>query len=55
METLFFVVESIVKSIVIGRLLTFFAYLTLAERRLLGRIQIRRGTNRVGPSAFFSP
>ncbi|MGD0657822.1 MAG: NADH-quinone oxidoreductase subunit NuoH [Syntrophorhabdales bacterium] len=56
METLFFVVESIVKCIVvIGCLLTFFAYLTLAERRLLGRIQIRRGPNRVGPFGLFQP
>ena len=56
METLFFVVESIVKCIVvIGCLLTFFAYLTLAERRLLGRIQIRRGPNRVGPFGLLQP
>ncbi len=56
METLFFVAESIVKStVVIVCLLTFFAYLTLAERRLLGRIQIRRGPNRVGPFGLFQP
>jgi NADH-quinone oxidoreductase subunit H len=56
MDTLFFLVESVVKCIVvIGCLLTFFAYLTLAERRLLGRIQIRRGPNRVGPFGLFQP
>jgi len=56
METLFFLIESVVKCIVvIGCLLTFFAYLTLAERRLLGRIQIRRGPNRVGPFGLFQP
>ena len=36
-------------------LLTFFAYLTLAERRVLGRFQIRRGPNRVGPFGLFQP
>jgi len=56
MDTLFFLVESVVKCVVvIGCLLTFFAYLTLAERRLLGRIQIRRGPNRVGPFGLFQP
>jgi len=56
MDTLFFLVGSVVKCVVvIGCLLTFFAYLTLAERRLLGRIQIRRGPNRVGPFGLFQP
>jgi NADH-quinone oxidoreductase subunit H len=56
METLFFVVESIVKCVVvIGCLLTFFAYLTLAERKILGRLQIRRGPNRVGPFGLLQP
>jgi NADH-quinone oxidoreductase subunit H len=55
-NTLFFLIESIVKCIVvIVCLLTFFAYLTLAERRLLGRLQIRRGPNRVGPFGLFQP
>lgn len=56
MDIVFYVIESAVKSaVVIGVLLTFFAYLTLAERRLLGRIQIRRGPNRVGPFGLFQP
>jgi NADH-quinone oxidoreductase subunit H len=56
MDILFFVVESILKSVVVLIvLLTFFAYLTLAERRLLGRIQIRRGPNRVGPFGLLQP
>ncbi len=56
MDVLFFVVESLVKcTLVIICLLTFFAYLTLAERRLLGRLQIRRGPNRVGPFGLLQP
>ncbi len=56
MESLFFVAESIVKSaLLIIVLLTFFAYLTLAERRLLGRFQIRLGPNRVGPFGLLQP
>jgi len=56
MDILFFLIESAVKSaVVLVVLLTFFAYLTLGERRLLGRIQIRRGPNRVGPFGLFQP
>ncbi len=56
MDTLFFLIESFIKcGVVIGCLLTFFAYLTLAERRILGRVQIRRGPNRVGPFGLFQP
>lgn len=32
-----------------------FAYLTLAERKLLGRIQNRPGPNRTGPGGMFQP
>jgi NADH-quinone oxidoreductase subunit H len=56
MDTLFFIAESVAKSLlVIVTLLTFFAYLTLAERRLLGRFQIRRGPNRVGWFGLLQP
>jgi NADH-quinone oxidoreductase subunit H len=56
MDTLFFVAESVVKSILlIVVLLTFFAYLTLAERKMLGRFQIRLGPNRVGPWGLLQP
>ena len=56
MDILFYLIESAIKSaVVIGVLLTFFAYLTLGERVLLGRIQIRRGPNRVGPFGLFQP
>ena len=36
-------------------LLTTFAYMTLIERRLLGRFQIRQGPNRVGPLGLLQP
>jgi NADH-quinone oxidoreductase subunit H len=34
---------------IIASLLTGFAYLTLLERRVLARIQVRIGPNRAGP------
>jgi NADH-quinone oxidoreductase subunit H len=40
--------------VVVG-LLTTFAYMTLIERRLLARFQIRRGPNRVGPLGLLQP
>jgi len=36
-------------------LLTAFAYMTLVERRLLARIQVRQGPNRVGPTGLMQP
>lgn len=36
-------------------LLTTFAYMTLVERRLLARMQIRYGPNRVGPMGLLQP
>jgi NADH-quinone oxidoreductase subunit H len=41
--------------IVIGALLTAFAYMTLIERRVVAKIQGRLGPNRAGPGGFFQP
>jgi NADH-quinone oxidoreductase subunit H len=48
--------EALIKSIVIVvALLTAFAYLTLAERLVVARIQVRIGPNRVGPRGLLQP
>ena len=50
------IVESLVKSLIIlVFLLTMFAYMTLYERRVLGRVQVRYGPNRVGPGGMMQP
>lgn len=41
--------------LVVFGLLTAFAYMTLVERRLLARFQVRLGPNRVGPLGLFQP
>ncbi len=49
-------VGSLVMSVVIlGGLLTGFAYMTLIERRVLARMQVRSGPNRVGLNGSFQP
>jgi len=49
-------IESIVKVIVVfGIFLGFVAYLTLLERKVLGRVQVRYGPNRVGPYGLWQP
>jgi len=49
-------VEWLVKSaIIIFVILTGFAYLTLFERRVLARIQVRIGPNRAGPLGLLQP
>ena len=41
--------------LVIGPLLIAVAYLTLAERRVIGFMQLRKGPNVVGPFGLFQP
>src|ERR1700736_4163903 len=54
--TLEVVVETLIKGvIVIGALLTGFAYLTLFERKVQARMQQRPGPNRVGPWGLLQP
>src|SRR5207248_2530286 len=54
--TLDVVVETLIKAvIVIGALLTGFAYLTLFERKVQARMQQRPGPNRVGPWGLLQP
>ena len=40
---------------VVGPLLIAVAYLTLAERRVIGLMQLRKGPNVVGPFGLFQP
>ncbi len=49
-------IESIVKVVVVfGIFLGFVAYMTLLERKVLGRVQVRYGPNRVGPYGLWQP
>lgn len=41
--------------IIINLVLLTFAYLTLAERKIMGRMQLRYGPNRVGPFGLLQP
>ena len=41
--------------IVINLVLVTFAYLTLAERKVMGRMQLRYGPNRAGPYGLLQP
>jgi NADH-quinone oxidoreductase subunit H len=41
--------------VVINLVLATFAYLTLAERKVMGRMQLRYGPNRVGPKGMLQP
>ncbi len=51
--TLLIIVAKLV--VVFGLILTLAAYLVLAERKLLGRMQLRYGPNRVGPWGLLQP
>jgi len=56
MESAFPVLLVLIKTLlVIMAVLTFVAYLTLLERKVLGWIQVRLGPNRVGPWGLLQP
>lgn len=56
MEVIPFLIEAIAKvGAVFTVLMLTVAYLTLAERKILGRIQVRYGPNRVGPFGLLQP
>ena len=44
-----------VAAIILFALLTGFAYMTFAERRVIALMQVRIGPNRVGPFGFLQP
>jgi len=47
---------SLIKAVIVINLVLFgFAYLTLIERKLMGRMQLRYGPNRVGPYGLLQP
>lgn len=48
-------IDAIKSAVLIGGVLTAFAYVTLLERRLLARFQLRVGPNRVGPLGLLQP
>ena len=41
--------------VVINLVMVTFAYLTLAERKVMGRMQLRYGPNRAGPYGLLQP
>ncbi len=48
-------VDAVRSAIILGGVMTAFAYVTLLERRLLARFQLRVGPNRVGPLGLLQP
>ncbi len=55
-DTTIYLLATVAKAIIlIGALLTAFAYLTLIERRVVAFIQTRYGPNRAGPFGLLQP
>jgi NADH-quinone oxidoreductase subunit H len=55
-ETIYSLIEIVVKNVVvIGAVMGIVAYMTLAERKFLGYVQVRLGPNRVGPWGILQP
>ena len=50
---IFYIILKII--LIILPLMIFIAYLTYFERRVIGAIQLRKGTNVVGPFGLFQP
>jgi NADH-quinone oxidoreductase subunit H len=48
-------ISAILALVIINVVMGTFAYLTLAERKILGRLQLRYGPNRVGPFGLLQP
>jgi NADH-quinone oxidoreductase subunit H len=56
MESIYSLIILVVKNIVVVSILMLcVAYITLLERKMLGRIQVRFGPNRVGPFGLLQP
>jgi NADH-quinone oxidoreductase subunit H len=56
MELYYYILEVVLKNlVVISILMLFVAYLTLAERKFLGYLQVRLGPNRVGTWGLLQP
>jgi NADH-quinone oxidoreductase subunit H len=48
-------IDAIRSLVIIFALLTGMAYMTLFERRVISRLQVRVGPNRTGPGGFLQP
>lgn len=55
MDPLILLEWSVKSALILFTMLTGFAYLTLFERRVLARMQVRIGPNRVGPLGLLQP